>query len=253
MSSPRSLTIGSFVAVNRTGGDFRHVPRWAGWDDAPTVRFNMPDLMLEDGSWDDPVAASDKRVISIDGIIDQPTHAAAIAVRNELANLQTRATYQVTADDGVDERWVQAQVTKGATFEWLNDTAFTYSIELTAPDPHKRALDPVTVAISAGASPNLTNDGTVAAEVEITTTSSGTVVLTAAGLTLTTTTVPTGTVLTSGRGFDGDKWSVVGPSGEDLFSALVPGYQWPAVSSGTNPWVSTGTADVSVTFYPTYP
>lgn len=253
MSSPRSLTIGSFVAVNRDGADFRHVPRWTGWDDSPAIRFSMPDQMVEDGAWDDPVAAVDERVIAIDGVVDQTSHAAAIAIRNELANLRPRTLYTITADDGVDVRWVQARVTKGAVFEWVTDVMFRYSIELTAPYPHKRAVDPVVESIAAGTSPSLTNDGSVAAEVEITTTSSGTVVLTAAGLTLETTTLPSGTVLTSGPGFANDKWSVVGPSGEDLFSAMVPGYQWPAVSPGSGVWASTGTANVDVTYYPTYP
>lgn len=252
MSSPRALTIGSFVAI-QASSDFRHVPRLAGWDDGPNVRTTMPDRLLEDGSWDDDAAAVDKRVVSIDGFVEAATHAAAIAIRDELAALRVRTVYTVTVDDGVNERWVHAKVTKSATFDWVNDVTFTYAIELTAPDPHKRGMDAVTVAITAGTSPNLTNAGTEAAEVQITTTSTGTVILTAAGLTLETTSLPSGTVLTSGRGFAGAEWSVVGPTGTDLFSALVPGYQWPAVEPGTNPWASTGTANTSVTYYPTYP
>ena len=154
--------------------------------------------------------------------------------------------HDLIVDDGT-ELMAVVRVTRGAVVSWLNDVAFRYDIEVTALHPFKRALSPVTVAPGA-----FTAAGTVPAEIEVTTTSSGTVHVEQGGLAIKAGTVPAGTVFTSGPGFTNLPRSVVGPSGEDLYSLTLPGTQWPAVVPGANSFLSLGTADVEITYYPTY-
>lgn len=254
MSSPRALTIGSFVGVNRSGSDFRHVPHLSGWDDAPAVRTLMEDRSLGDGSWGDDLSTIDKRVVSIDGRVAQANHANAIAVREQLAALSPRTLYDLTVDDGVYQRVAKVRVTQSAVFDWVNDVEFNYSIQLTAADPFRRATSSTTVTISAGATGAFTHVGTFPAEMEVRTTSTGTVTLTSYGAIQGTgaTSVPSGTIFTSGRGFTNPPRTVVGPTGLNLYNSLIPTNHWLAVLAGANSIQNTGSANVQVTYYPTW-
>lgn len=132
------------------------------------------------------------------------------------------------------------------------NASFTFTLALLAEYPYKRLLDPVTESLAAGATASFTASGNIAAEIEVTTTSAGTVVLSASGQTLRTSSLPSGSVLTSGPGFTNPERTVRGPDGSDLFGATLSPMQWPAMEIGTNPWVNAGTADVDITYYPTY-
>jgi hypothetical protein len=72
------------------------------------------------------------------------------------------------------------------------------------------------------------------------------VVLTAGGLTLTTTSLPTGAVIDTGA------CTVMSSGGADLFSSVVAGSQWPALPAGGGSVAQAGTAGLSVVSYDTY-
>ena len=134
----------------------------------------------------------------------------------------------------------------------VTDALLRFHIEVTATDPFARSTTPVTVPILAGTTENFTATGTVPAELEVTTTSSGTVHVEQGGLAIMASSVPSGTVFTSGPGFANLPRSVVGPGGEDLYSLTLPGTQWPAVVPGANSILNQGTAAVQVRYFPTY-
>lgn len=254
MSSPRALTIGSFVAVNRVGSDFRHVPHLTGWDDPPAVRTLMEDRSLGDGSWGGGLSTIDKRVVSIDGFVAQPTHAAAVAVREQLVALNPRTVYALTVDDGVYQRVANVNVTQGAVTSWLNDAEFTYSIQLTAPDPFRRATTSTVVNIAAGATAAFTHVGSFAAEMEVRTTSTGTVTLKSYGAIFGTgaTSVASGSIFTSGLGFTNPPRTAIGSTGLNIYNSLIPTNHWLAVLAGANSIQNTGSASVQITYYPTW-
>lgn len=118
---------------------------------------------------------------------------------------------------------------------------FTFELTLLAEYPYKTTTaDEAPVTILAGDDVTFTGGGNWPAEIVVTTTSSGTVDLEAGGLALTSSTVPSGTV------FDSRDFTVTGPGGEDLFDALIPGFQWPAVIPASNTYVQSGTANLAL-------
>ena len=123
-----------------------------------------------------------------------------------------------------------------------------FSLVLVSEYAFKRVLDATTVALAAGGSATFTAGGKKPAEFEVTTTSTGTVELSSGGLTLSTYSLPSGSVISSMPGRRG----ITGPSGEDLSSSLVPGYQWPAIVPGSNTVDNAGSAAVSLSFYDSF-
>jgi hypothetical protein len=126
------------------------------------------------------------------------------------------------------------------------DGRLRFELALIAEYPWKRALSAVTVPVAAGDSETFTPAGTFAAEVIVTTTSTGTVDFGAGGLTLRASSVASGTV------FDSLERTVTSAGGADLFGSTLPGIQWPAVAVGSNTFVNNGTADVELSYFPTY-
>lgn len=193
------------------------------------------------------------RILEVLGYVEAPTRAAAWAAyyrcTGALPGLLDGMVLTVHEEPAKSLRVVQDAPPE---VEEPVDGCFSFTLKLLAEYPLKRATDPVDVEILAGDSETFTAAGNAAAEIELTTTGAGTVNLSAGGLTLTCGSVPSGTVLTSGPGFDNAEATVIGPSGADLFGAMVPGYEWPAVVPGLNTFVNAGTASVVVRYYPTY-
>jgi len=128
-----------------------------------------------------------------------------------------------------------------------------FSLTLLAEYPWKRSLTSVTVAVAAGATVPFTATGSFPAEVQVTTTSAGTVDLTGpGGLRLRTGSLPSGAVLTSGFGFTNPKRTIRDAGGASLFGLIVQPMQWPCVVPGSNSFVNAGTAALSLTYFPTY-
>lgn len=224
-----------------------------GWDAAP-VRIIDGDRTGRHGGFSGGRLWS-PRLLSLPGRAHCPDMATAFQVREQI----------VASMPGLDsaELIVHESTPKSLTVE-INGTPHvstpieaspyrvTFLIPLIAYDPFKRAVTPATVAVPAGATVPHVATGTAAAEIEVTTTTTGTVVLSSEGLTLRTSELPAGTVLTSGPGFTNPERTVVGPGGENLFSATLAPMQWPAIVPGANELVNGGTASLEVTYYPTY-
>lgn len=199
---------------------------------------------------------ADGRPVVMEGLILAPNEAAAWAAYDRVGSSMPGLLGEgdITAYEPVPKFLTVVQdapprVSKPASLDPSGRISMRYRLTLRAEYPWKRAVtaeDPV--AINAGATVPFTGGGNWPAEIVVTTTSSGTVNLTASGLSLTASTVPSGTVFDSMPG----AFSVTGPSSEDLFSAMLPGFQWPAVVPGSNSFVNSGTANLVLSYYPTY-
>ena len=133
-SWPNRVAIGDFVADNNAD-DFRVTAKLTGWG-SPPIRLNVEDRAQQDGGWDSaPLFSS--RVITVEGVVDQPSHAAAQAVADTLTSLPRTLTEFVVDNDAVGPRsaWVRLEV--GAEPEWISPECFTYTLQLRAPDPLK--------------------------------------------------------------------------------------------------------------------
>ena len=239
------MTIGSLVLVQRAS-DFRIVPSLMGWGDAPPIRTEIMDITGRHGATASAGLFAG-RPIGVGGYIEQPSHADAIAVRNQLTALGIGTSHLVTVDEGdVPATQVEARVSKGAVVEWINNVTFRYSLELVALDPFRRGITPRTTVVGAGSSVAAVNDGTAAAEMLVTLTSGGTVVLSAGGLTLTTGTLPAGAVI------DTANTSVRASDGSDLFQLVTLPPMWPALPKGGGTVQQAGTAALSIEHFDTY-
>ena len=132
---PNKVTIGGFVADNNTS-DFRVTARVGGWGTAP-IRLDMQERSQQSGAWDSsPVYGS--RVITVEGTVVQPSHAAAQSVADALCALDLRRLHDlVVTNEAVGPRTVTARLEVGAEPEWFGEDRFRYTIQLRAADPLK--------------------------------------------------------------------------------------------------------------------
>ena len=241
---PNIVTIGSFVADLDEPGDFRLTTNVEGWG-SPARRLDTNDLTGRDGGWSSGGLFAARTIVH-SGLIDQATPAAALALADTLAGIRPseKTTYRVE-QVGLVAREVSACVAVGVAPDWIDDQSFTYSMTLVAYDPFKRSTTARTTPVAAGATVTIDNDGTAAADLLVTLTSSGTVVLTAGGVTLTTASLPSGAVIDTGA-------CMVTSSGDvDLFSSvLVP--RFPALPAGGGSVHQAGTAGLSIVSHDTF-
>ena len=228
--------------------------RWFNGDitgyDSPPVRINDSDRTAAHGGYG-PERLYASRLLTLPGWCECPSLEAAFSVRERLHSMMSG---ELIVHEPVPK--VLEVVSGGAprSMEPLDapTVLVEWQIPLVAHNPFKRALSPAVESIAAGATGSFSATGRFPAELEVTTTSAGTVHIEQGGLAIMAGSVPSGTVFTSGPGFDNLPRSVVGPSGEDLYSLTLPGTQWPAVVPGSNSILNLGTADVQVRYYPTY-
>lgn len=137
-----TVTVGPFTAdLNSDAGDFRVSAKITGWDDAPQIRAGVEDRSQQDGGWDGSGFYS-PRVITIEGVVVQQSHADAKAVADQLMALSPRQSHLLKVDnDAIGLRTATVRVTVGAVLEWIGGEAFTYTLQLTAPDPLKYGHD----------------------------------------------------------------------------------------------------------------
>lgn len=248
---PNIITIGSFVADQDVAGDYRLTTNVEGWG-SPARRLDVQDATGRDGAW---VAGAyyGARTVVHSGLIEQSTAAAAQALADDLAALPSGSLTTYAVDNGaIGARYVSARVAVGAEPQWIDDRSFTYSLTLVAPNPFKRPTTATTVAVAAGATVTETSPGKVYSEIEVTTTSAGTVDLTIGGQRLRWGSLPSGSVLTSGPGFTNRRRTALGPTGVNLFGLIVQPMQWPAMAPGANSLHQAGTANLSIRYFPTY-
>src|ERR1044072_557285 len=162
-----------------------------GWDSAP-VRLDEQDRTGRHGGYG-PGALYASRLLTLSGVGDCPSLAAAFAARDRL---HTLASGDLVVGEPVPKF---VEVSSGGApraSDPIDGGAcwFRFQIPLTAHDPFKRSSSARTTVVAASSTLGVGNDGTAAADLVVTVTSPGTVVLTAGGLTLTTTSLPTGAV-----------------------------------------------------------
>lgn len=221
-----------------------------GWDSAE-VRAPRTNRTAGHGTWG-PRRLFGGRPLIAKGWVDAPDMAAAFDARDELHSL-TDGT--VVVHESVEKQIDvvhDGEIRSSDPIDTGGKTWFRFEIPVVAPYPFKRATSPVTVSVPAASTVVHSAAGTAAAEIEVTTTSSGTLSLDIGGLVLSAWLPPNGTVLTSGPGFTNLPRTVVGPGGADEYGRVNPGAQWPAMSPGSNDLVNGGTASFDVTYYPTY-
>ena len=134
---PNRVAVGGFVADVDSSGDFRIVTKLTGWEDSAPVRASGEPKSQQDGDWDAaPFLGS--RVVGIEGAVSQDSPAAALAVADELTGLQVGQVYTFTVDnEAIGPRSAAVRIEVGAVLEWLDDLAFTYTMQVKAADPRK--------------------------------------------------------------------------------------------------------------------
>jgi hypothetical protein len=144
-SQPNTVAISDFVADN-DATDYRLTVTLTGWNDAASVRSAISERSQQDGGWD-AAGLFGPRLITVEGVVDQATHADAMAVADQLTALSPFTLHEFIVDnEAVGPRSALVRVTQGAVLEWLNGECFTYSITLTAPDPLK--YGPATIQVA---------------------------------------------------------------------------------------------------------
>jgi len=222
-----------------------------GWD-APDQRTQFTSPTGRDGQRVSNMYADGRQVV-IKGMIFAPTDEAAWVAYDRVTSAMPglRGVGDITAYEPVPKSLTVVQAGPPRVLKPLG-RQLTYWLTLTAEYPWKRALTATTVAVGAGATVSHTAAGSFPAEIEVTTTSAGTVDLDIGGQRLRWGSLPVGAVLTSGPGFANPKRTARAADGSNLFGLIVQPMQWPAMSPGSNSLVNRGTAALSVRYFPTY-
>lgn len=215
----------------------------AGWDSAP-VRFDDSETTGRHGGFG-PSRLYAPRPLTVPGWAECPDMAAAFAVRDRLHGLMTGAliVHELPAKS--------VEVVSGGAprSSWPLDgprPLVTFQIPLIAHDPFKRALTARTTVVGAGATVAAVNSGTAPADLLVTLTSPGTVVLSTGGVTLRTAELPAGSVIDTGS------TSVTGPDGADLFTLVTLPALWPTLPAGGGNVTQAGSAALSIETFDTY-
>jgi hypothetical protein len=214
-----------------------------GWDSAP-VRIDDGDRTGRHGGYGSTRLYA-ARLLTVSGVADCPSLAVAFAARDRL---HTISDGDLVVGEPVPK---MVEVVSGGAPRASDPIEggacwFRFQIPLVAHDPFKLATSARTTPVAAAATVAVDNDGTAAADLLVTLTTGGTVVLTSGGLTLTTTTLPSGAVIDTGA------CTIVSSGGADLFAAVVPGSQWPALPAGGGSVQQAGTAGLSVVSHDSY-
>ena len=90
--------------------------------------------MQQDGAWDG-AGFSGEREVTITGLVREATPQAAYAVQRQLAALRPQSIQEFTVvDSAIGTLSVMARVTSGVKPVWIDDCAFEYAMQVTAPD-----------------------------------------------------------------------------------------------------------------------
>lgn len=236
--------------VAMTGEPDSQGVRWgvedvAGWD-SPPLRIDDGDLTGRHGGFGSSRLYA-ARPVTVTGWADCPDMAAAFAVRDRLHAMMAGT---LTVHESVPK---SLSVVSGGPprSSWPMDSAapfVKFQIPLIAHDPFKRALTASTKVIGAASFGSITNTGNVPADLRITTTSPGRLVVSVGGYPpfITSWDVPVGTIV------DSASTSITGPDGADLFHLVSMPPMWPVLPLGTTTVQQVGTAAISVEHFATY-
>lgn len=136
-SWPNQVTLGTFVADNEADTDSRVTAKVTGWSDAPPVRSSITDRAQQDGGYD-AAGLYGPRTVTLEGRVAQATAAAAAAVADALTALAPRSLQTLTVTNAsTGARSAQVRIVVGAVLQWYNPQAFSYTLQVKAPDPLK--------------------------------------------------------------------------------------------------------------------
>jgi hypothetical protein len=217
-----------------------------GWD-SPPVRINDSDKTGRHGGYG-PSRLYGARLLTLNGMAHAPDMATAFEVRDRLHAMPGLSGSGVLVmHEAVDK---SLDVMLGGDIKVsmpmpLPRPYVRFQIPLVAHDPFKRGASHTT-AVASGATVTAPNAGTAPADMRVTLTTGGTVILSAGGLTLTTGALPAGAVIDTGA------TSVQDSTGADLFTLVSLPPLWPAIPAGGGPVGQLGTADLSVVHFDTY-
>ena len=243
------------TGVRDVNGSLWKMARPQGWD-APVFRNEDGAPTFRSGAFETE-ALHGARAIVCSGLVRCATQALAWQAYNLLPTFSPVGAdiSLVVHEPGGDKALRVRQAAKPDIRRPEGNVVF-FELHLKALYPFKRATTPVVFNIPAGATSEFTHAGTFAAEMEVRTTGTGTVTLKSYGATQGTgsTSVPSGTVMTSGFGFYYHPRTVVGPlpTEANLYNSLIPANHWLAIPPGANAIQNTGTAPVQITYYPTW-
>lgn len=128
-----TVSIGGFVADLEDRS--RVTLNLTGWTDAAPTDSAIEPRGQQDGGWDG-TGFLRPRVVTVEGLVDVGTHVEAMTARDQLASLAPASLQQFVVEDvAAGTRSSLMRVTLGAVLEWLTAETFTYSMQLTAPDP----------------------------------------------------------------------------------------------------------------------
>jgi len=134
---PNVCTLGGVLLDVDDGTSFRVVADLPGWDDAPAIRDGLTSKAQQDGAWDG-TGFDDARVVNLSGLVDEATPQAAYAVLYQLAALRPQSVHElVVVNAAIGSLSAMVRVTVGVKPVWIDDTAFEYTLTVTAPDPLK--------------------------------------------------------------------------------------------------------------------
>jgi hypothetical protein len=137
---PNTIILGPFTADQDTAGDVRVVTALSGWTDAPPIRDNILGRPTQDGAFDG-LPLYGPRVITVEGVVTTSSAAAAATAASTLAALTLRSRHDLTVINATTgTRTASGWVSSGATLTWIGDKTFTYTVQVTAPDPRKYGL-----------------------------------------------------------------------------------------------------------------
>ena len=135
--SPNVVSVGGILLDVDSGGSFRSVADLAGWDDAPGVRSGLLTKAQQDGDWD-ATGFSDARVVTITGTVAEGSAQDAYTVAQQFAALRPQQVVEVVVVNAtIGTLSAMVRVTVGVKPAWIGDTAFEYTMTVTAPDPLK--------------------------------------------------------------------------------------------------------------------
>ena len=187
-----------------------------------------------------------EKPITISGQIIYTSPAAAAAERRQLLALGGFGECDLVVTDSLGTLRMGVEVDE-ASVPPLNDRLLEFEFEVTAGEfPFATAVSTTPVPLAAGGTASVSNGGTAVAEFEALLTSAGTVSLTVDGMTLSTGSLPSGSVI---RSIDR---TIVDGSGTDIYSLIVPGSQWPGFPPGTVAAAQAGSAGLSLSVFDTY-
>jgi len=134
---PNVCTLGGVLLDVDDGTSFRVVGDIPGWDDAPDIRDGLTSKAQQDGAWDG-TGFDDARVVALSGLVDEATPQSAYAVLRALSALRPQSIHElVVVNAAIGSLSAMVRVTSGVKPAWIGDTAFEYTMTVTAPDPLK--------------------------------------------------------------------------------------------------------------------